>query len=355
LSISHIYRMYTDYMGWTMDFTGPQMLLTLKLTTFAFDYHDGQIQRIKIPHHDMALSKFPSLLEFYGFVYFFCGFLAGPAFNMKEYLDFIDGTLFKDAPKGKMPSPFLAMAKKLGATLLIAVGVIMNGKYSLYYARQEEFYAHTLLYKCGYLWLGAFLARFPYYFAWTLSEGSCILAGIGFTGYKDGKAVWDRATNCKVLQLETAQNFRAITEAWNIRTDRWLKHYIYERVQWGNPVAITFATSAFWHGFYPGYYLSFMTAALITQNARLIRRNLRSRFVEADGVTPKAGKQIYDLVSTVVSSWTLNYTMTPFMLLGWDYSVKAWATVFFAGHLANIAVYAALTILGAPRIKKRVE
>ena len=33
--------MYTDYMGWTMDFTGPQMLLTIKLTTFAFDYVDG--------------------------------------------------------------------------------------------------------------------------------------------------------------------------------------------------------------------------------------------------------------------------------------------------------------------------
>jgi lysophospholipid acyltransferase len=30
-------------MGWTMDFSGPQMVLTIKLITFAFDYHDGAI------------------------------------------------------------------------------------------------------------------------------------------------------------------------------------------------------------------------------------------------------------------------------------------------------------------------
>jgi hypothetical protein len=38
---SHVYRMSIDYMGWTIDFTGPQMLLTLKLTTLAFDLYDG--------------------------------------------------------------------------------------------------------------------------------------------------------------------------------------------------------------------------------------------------------------------------------------------------------------------------
>lgn len=41
--------MYTDYMGYTLDFTGPQMLLTLKLTTFAFDYSDGQLPEAVTP------------------------------------------------------------------------------------------------------------------------------------------------------------------------------------------------------------------------------------------------------------------------------------------------------------------
>ena len=36
--------MYTDYMGWTVDFSGPQMVLTIKLITLAFDYRDGLLE-----------------------------------------------------------------------------------------------------------------------------------------------------------------------------------------------------------------------------------------------------------------------------------------------------------------------
>lgn len=35
--------MYIDYMGWHLDFTTPQMILTIKLTSFAFAYADGNI------------------------------------------------------------------------------------------------------------------------------------------------------------------------------------------------------------------------------------------------------------------------------------------------------------------------
>jgi len=36
----------------------------------------------------------PSLLEYFGFIYFFGSFLAGPALEIKEYLEFTDMTLF---------------------------------------------------------------------------------------------------------------------------------------------------------------------------------------------------------------------------------------------------------------------
>jgi hypothetical protein len=46
----------------------------------------------------------------------------------------------------------------------------------------------------------------------------------------------------------------------------WLKHYILERLQKGaRPTFLesmsVFAVSAFWHGFYPSYYLMFLQAA----------------------------------------------------------------------------------------------
>jgi lysophospholipid acyltransferase len=35
--------MYVDYMGWTLDFTGIQMLLTMKHIMYAFDIYDGTL------------------------------------------------------------------------------------------------------------------------------------------------------------------------------------------------------------------------------------------------------------------------------------------------------------------------
>ena len=42
LSISHMIRQYEDYGGYTLDYTGPQMILVLKLTSFAFNVYDGK-------------------------------------------------------------------------------------------------------------------------------------------------------------------------------------------------------------------------------------------------------------------------------------------------------------------------
>jgi hypothetical protein len=33
--------MSVDWMGWSLDFTGPQMILTIKVTSAAMDYYDG--------------------------------------------------------------------------------------------------------------------------------------------------------------------------------------------------------------------------------------------------------------------------------------------------------------------------
>ena len=37
--------MSVDYMGWSLDFTGPQMILTMKLSMYAFDVYDGTLKK----------------------------------------------------------------------------------------------------------------------------------------------------------------------------------------------------------------------------------------------------------------------------------------------------------------------
>lgn len=39
---SHLYRQFNDYRGYKLDHTGPQMILTMKLTSWAFNVYDGR-------------------------------------------------------------------------------------------------------------------------------------------------------------------------------------------------------------------------------------------------------------------------------------------------------------------------
>jgi len=88
-----------------------------------------------------------------------------------------------------------------------------------------------------------------------------VLAGFGFEGLtEDGKARgWNGVSNMDILGFEFAQSFRESSRAWNKGTQNWLERYVYTRT--GNSLMATYFISAFWHGFYPGYYFFFMSRA----------------------------------------------------------------------------------------------
>ena len=122
------------------------------------------------------------------------------------------------------------------------------------------------------------LFRCKYYFAWYLGEAGLIAAGIGYNGFevKDGKKVikWDKAVNCYPIKCEFGENVKSITDNWNICTAKWLKNYVYLRISppGTKPSMLanygTYFVSAFWHGFYPGYYVFFIYSAVLTEIAR---------------------------------------------------------------------------------------
>jgi hypothetical protein len=89
------------------------------------------------------IPKLPTLLEWFGFVYFFPSFLAGPAIFIQDYLSFIDGSMFKvnhrinldlsdflqhlqDCKGKKPPSTIFPMLLSLGQALLVFPFVVMS-------------------------------------------------------------------------------------------------------------------------------------------------------------------------------------------------------------------------------------
>ena len=141
---------------------------------------------------------------------------------------------------------------------------------------ENNFMQYSFLRRIWILYLIGFTTRLKYYGVWSLTEGTCILSGMGYNGFdpRSGKVFWNRLENVNPWGLETAQNSHGFLGSWNKNTNHWLKNYVYLRVtpkgkKPGFRASMaTFGTSAFWHGFYPGYYMTFVLGSFIQTVAK---------------------------------------------------------------------------------------
>lgn len=155
--------------------------------------------------------------------------------------------------------------------MAMAVLTILGPYFPIQYCLSDGYLSTSLLYRFSYLQVASVVARMKYYFIWKLSEATGVLTGIAFNGYDvNGQPRWDRTMNVQIGAYEWAENPRSLLASWNISTNRWLRYYVYERLSTGGSAATlaTFVVSAVWHGFYAGYYLTFISGSIITSLAR---------------------------------------------------------------------------------------
>eukprot|EP01137_Pigoraptor_chileana_P003048 Opistho-2@42692 len=179
LSACHIYRQVTDYGGYKLDITGPLMILCVKLSSLAFNIEDGRrMEKCTEEQKRYALKTLPSPLEYFGFAFFFGGFLAGPSFEIRDYI------VFTNTPNTNLPKDTVTPAAKKFAGAVACMAVFMLSEANpLEYTRTEEFRLEKpLYYRLLYILIAADFKRYQYYFAWTLADGACNAAGLGYTG-----------------------------------------------------------------------------------------------------------------------------------------------------------------------------
>lgn len=290
LAISHIQRQILGEPG-IVDVTGAQMVLVMKLSAFCWNVADGRLPASELSafQKERALKTLPSPLNYAAWVLFFPSLFGGPAFDYVDYRNWIECTMFelppgadplKKAPtrkKRKIPrSGTPAMWKAAGGLFWILLFLKFSGFVYNDIFTGQKFLEFGFFKRVWFLYLLGFTARLKYYGVWALTEGACILSGLGYNGVDQatGKVSWDRLQNVNPWGVETAQNSRAYLGNWNMNTNHWLRNYIYLRVtpkgkKPGFRASMaTFTTSAFWHGFYPGYYLSFITASFLQTVAK---------------------------------------------------------------------------------------
>ncbi|PYH48267.1 lysophospholipid acyltransferase [Aspergillus saccharolyticus JOP 1030-1] len=358
MSINHIFRQMVDD-AQVVDITGAQMVLVMKLSAFCWNVHDGRIPQSQLSDAQKyaAITQFPSVLDYLGYVFFFPSLFAGPAFDYVDYRRWIDTTLF-DVPPGTDPSKVPPTRKKrkiprsgTPATKKAIVGLTwifvflqLGSLYNQNTLLGESYMKYSFLRRVFIMHMVGFTARCKYYGVWSLTEGACILSGMGYNGFdpKSGTVYWNRLENVDPWSLETAQNSHGYLGSWNKNTNHWLRNYVYLRVtpkgkKPGFRASMaTFTTSAFWHGFYPGYYLTFVLGSIIQTVAKNFRRHVRPFFLTPDGSKPGPYKRYYDVMSWLVTQITMSFTVMPFIFLSFGTSVAVWRSVYFYGIVSNL-------------------
>lgn len=329
----------------TFDFTAPQMVLTIKLTSFAYNTFDSAPTSSNLPQRapsqvsHLSISTLPSLLEFLGFLFFTPSFFIGPAVSFKDYLDYTNRIgQFEQIPSTLLP----AFKCFLESIFFLALFSSYGARITFWKCLSDEFQSWNIVRRVAWICAAGFFARCKYFCAWKLSEGACILAGIGYIPpppyqgsngqsephhhphHPKRKGTWTRLTQVKPLTLETSSSFKVIVDNWNMQTVYWLRNYVFLRVPGSSTTRtiITYLTSAFWHGFFTGYYLTFLHGAILSITARILRRRLRHIFHPKFPI-------IYNSLGWLLSHIALNYSVAPFMVLGWNDSLNAWRSLWF--------------------------
>jgi len=208
LFVCHLHQQFSNWGGYKLDFTTVQMIVTIKLSQFAYNVYDGsRLEKASDSQKKWALKYVPSPLVFLAYLFYFPGLAAGPAFEITEYIAFTDLSLYK----GERPSRLSAIVsffkklillvfcfgmmevskmfqtswalcdpsdeadKKLGSSPC-AVGGLSNG-YS----------AFPLVQRIAFLWVASALIRWKYYFSWTLADMASTLIGFGHKKSSDNK------------------------------------------------------------------------------------------------------------------------------------------------------------------------
>lgn len=359
MTFGHLHRQYINYLGWDLDFTGCQMVLTMKLYSIAYNIYDGHLlatgkaDRAAKKCADVSIEKVPGIIEYLGYTFNFSTILAGPAFEYRIYANACDGTILLGG-KGK-PSNLIPTLRPFVTSLIcMAVFVVGNGMYPLLDPTDpqnntpavltEEFLARPWLHRAAYTWICVFFIRTKYYFGWKNAEGACNIWFAGFEGYDENgeEKGWENSNNMDIVKYETATNAKDFSAAWNKKTANWLGRYVYFRT--GGSLVSTYSMSAFWHGFYPGYYLFFLSMPFATMCERLGKKKLTPRF--DNGL-------MWAFLCWASTSLMINlYLITPFLLLAFDWSFAYWKSHYFLGHIVIASFYIVVSNIPSPKVKE---
>lgn len=157
------------------------------------------------------------------------------------------------------------------------------------------------------------------------SIGICVMDGFGFQMVK-GHPTWDGVSNINVFGFLGSQDLGEATRNWNLRTQKWLSRYVYQRTH--DSLLAVYFVSAFWHGFYPGYYCSFLSLGFGQFVNRLTYSRLYLRVKDNYYL-----EKLYCVLSNICCLFYGTYCVNAHFLMSYENVKKYWSAVHFIPHI----------------------
>jgi len=375
---THLYRMHTEWLGWSMDFSGPQMMATIKITSLAFNYHDGVSGRDepqrkkeveimnarvaviraelkagelghkkeltelqgKVLRCKLALDTLPGPLTFLAWMHNFSTYQAGPALEIQEYT-----SVNEVVPGTPRAGCALATAKHfIAGIVFLVVHMVVNENYPIGDAAlgtkspngvlSDGFLSKNLIERLVYIMIAGIGVQCKYFMAWKLGEAAATAFGYG---YNNG--AWDGTQNLDFIEWFKAENMSTASKSWNQKTQVWLQTYTYFRFDGSRlgKLMATYAVSAYWHGFYPGYYITFFSLGLLSVGQDNLGKHVVPYLAGPDPKVVSPVMRLYNFVSLVAVHWIKAWATLPFLLCTLDNAYEAHKRLYFSGVIFVLA------------------
>jgi len=262
-----------------MEITTFTMILVIRMISLSFCYKDGgeKVSDLLPEQVNKRIVEIPSVLEFLSYTYFCCTCLCGPFYDYMDYKRFIeeDG-IYKKIPSTIIPSIKQFLKSKICLVLTMAIGTY----YWPDFCSSDEYQEFSFLYKVFYYYVAMTGKRFLYYVPWSLTDAAITACGLSYEGEDEkGKSKgFDGIYTVGLFGVELGISPASMMISWNHMVHIWLKQYVYMRqVEKGKKPTFlnnmsVFAVSAFWHGFYPFYYIMLIFCAILSELSKEIFR-----------------------------------------------------------------------------------
>lgn len=291
-----------------------------------------QLKPIPISHLRHAVEEMPGPVEFFAYTLYFHGVCVGPFLFFTEYMDYLRGYGLKQLPPINLRYSVVLLLRLVASGLSAAYLLPL---YPFEFVLEDGFKLYPLYKRILYCTISLFLVRQRYYFAWMLAELNGVAIGIGYTGKcpRTGRTLNQNTRNFDFMQVEFGVSLKPVVDAWNISTTRWLREVFYDRLPTSCRTILVFLISAFWHGFYPGYYIMFLSFALFTAASRVWHKQYRTYFRKSS-----LSIYLYNLFTTIVTNLLINYGQAPFHLLDLWASIHFLSLFYYIPHIVSFGI-----------------